>query len=77
MLARRLNTSVLYRFLFCPIWGLGLLMLSPINLTDSREFWQAMWTGFQFDVAIIIRLGAVGILASILCIPLPVAIAKF
>lgn len=49
----------------------------PNQLADSHEFWQAMWTGFQFDVAIIIRLGAVGILASILCIPLPVAIANF
>lgn len=76
MLARCLNTSVLYRFLFTRL-GTWFTYAQPNQLADSHEFWQAMWTGFQFDVAIIIRLGAVGILASILCIPLPVAIANF
>ena len=49
----------------------------PDQLADSHDFWRAMWTGFQFDVAITIRLGAVGILTSILCIPLSVATGNF
>ena len=49
----------------------------PDQLAGSHDFWRALWIGFQFDVVVIIRLGLVGILVSIICIPLPVAMGNF
>ena len=43
----------------------------PEDIANNDDLWRALWTGFRFDLAIVIRANLLGLLISICCIPLP------
>jgi len=43
----------------------------PEGIANNNDLWRALWTGFRFDLAVLIRANFLGLLLSICCIPLP------
>ncbi|HIG66768.1 MAG TPA: LTA synthase family protein [Porticoccaceae bacterium] len=49
----------------------------PESIANNSDLWRALWTGFRFDLAIVIRANLLGLLISICCIPLPTIASHF
>ncbi|MBT7566591.1 MAG: hypothetical protein HN620_07375, partial [Porticoccaceae bacterium] len=49
----------------------------PESIANNGDLWRALWTGFRFDLAVVIRANLLGLLVSICCIPLPTMASHF
>ena len=49
----------------------------PESIANNSDLWRALWTGFRFDMAVVIRANLLGLLISICCIPLPAMASHF
>ncbi|RZO19617.1 MAG: alkaline phosphatase family protein [SAR92 clade bacterium] len=78
----RILTSLTFLIMLCCLilflarLGTWFAYAQPESISQSSDLWRALWTGFRFDLAILIRLAILGILVSIVCIPLPFPLAK-
>lgn len=78
----RILTSLTFLIMLCCLilflarLGTWFAYAQPESISQCTDLWRALWTGFRFDLAILIRLAILGILASIVCIPMPFPLAK-
>ena len=49
----------------------------PESIANNSDLWRALWTGFRFDMAVVIRANLLGLFISICCIPLPAMASHF
>ena len=78
----RILTSLTFLIMLCCLilflarLGTWFAYAQPESVSQSTDLWRALWTGFRFDLAILIRLAILGILAGIVCIPMPFSSSK-